>query len=79
MGGQRGLYYSFKNNSQSPCTLKGSPAYVLLNRAGRTIQQTRADNTGAAVTLAPGGKAFFSVSYHSCEFMKGATEHHGPC
>lgn len=79
MGGQRGLYYSFKNNSQSPCTLKGSPAYVLLNRAGRTIQQTRADNRGEPVTLAPGGKAFFSVSYHSCEFMKGATEHHKPC
>ncbi|MFL6334988.1 MAG: DUF4232 domain-containing protein [Pyrinomonadaceae bacterium] len=79
MGGQRGLFYSFKNNSQSPCTLKGTPAYVLLSRAGRTIQKVRADNSGDAVTLAPGGRAFFSVSYHSCEFIKGATEHHGPC
>lgn len=79
MGGQRGLYYSFKNNSQSPCTLKGSPAYVLLDRAGRMIQQTRSDDGGDVVTLAPGGKAFFSVSYHSCEFIKGATDRHRPC
>src|SRR5258706_6401757 len=34
MGGQRGEYYSFKNNAPSHCTLKGSPGFVLLGRAG---------------------------------------------
>ena len=62
MGGQRGEYYSFKNNSQSPCTLKGSPTFVLLDGAGRRIPRqkiTQADG-GETVTLAPGGKAVFT-------------------
>ena len=74
MGGQRGEYYSFKNNSQSPCTLKGSPTFVLLDAAGHRIPRqklTQADG-GETVTLAPGGKAFFSIDYRSCSFARGA-------
>ena len=88
MGGRRSVFYSFKNNSQSPCTLKGYPAYVLLDRAGRPIQPRRAagksakddpDEQAKAVTLAPGGKVFFSVDYSSCESTNGATGRHTRC
>lgn len=75
MGGQRGEYYSFKNSSQSPCTLKGSPTFVLLDRAGRRIpgqKITHTNDPGTDVTLAPGGKAFFSIDYRSCSFSRGA-------
>ncbi|HXM50589.1 MAG TPA: DUF4232 domain-containing protein [Pyrinomonadaceae bacterium] len=75
MGGQRGQYYSFKNNAPSPCTLKGSPGFVLLGRAGYRIpgqKITHNDGPGTDVTLAPGGKAFFSIDYRSCLFARGA-------
>jgi len=71
MGGRRSLFYSFKNNSQSPCTLEGWPGYVLLDGAGRPLKVTSAGGEGEpddpkAVTLAPEGKAFFSVNYTLC-------------
>jgi Domain of unknown function (DUF4232) len=71
MGGRRSLFYSFKNNSQSPCTLAGWPAYVLLDGAGHKIKPNMPPGEGVPddpkpVTLAPGGKAFFSVNYTSC-------------
>jgi hypothetical protein len=75
MGGQKGEYYSFKNNSQSPCTLKGYPGVVLLDRAGRRIpgqKVTHNDDPGTDVTLQPGGKAFFTINYRSCSFARGA-------
>src|SRR6266404_2735867 len=74
-GGQRGEYYSFKNNAPSPCTLKRSPGFVLLDRAGRRIpgqKITHNDDPGTDVTLAPGGKAFFTIEYRSCSFARGA-------
>lgn len=75
MGGKRTVFYSFKNNSQSPCKLQGWPSYVLLDRAGRTIKPPMPPGEGVAddpkpVTLAPGGKAFFAVNYTSCESIK---------
>jgi len=80
MGGRRSLFYSFKNNSQSPCTLDGWPGYVLLDGAGRPLKVTSAGGEGEpddpkAVTLAPQGKAFFAVNYTSCSF---ATRHDSP-
>ena len=69
MGGQRGEYYSFKNDSQSPCTLKGAPTFALLDSAGHKIpgqKVTQTDDPAETVTLQPGGKALFSIDYRSC-------------
>lgn len=83
MGGQRGVWYSFRNTSQSSCTLKGYPAVTLLDRAGhglRRIHVKHNDEGETEVTLAPGEKAFFSIVYRSCEFLKGAgVRHRRPC
>jgi hypothetical protein len=38
MWGRVSLFYSFKNNSQSLCTLRGWPRYVLLDGAGRPLK-----------------------------------------
>ena len=65
MGGARSEYYSFKNDSQSPCRLKGFPAFVLLNSAGQKIpgqKVTQNEDPAEDLTLQPGGKAFFSGS-----------------
>jgi hypothetical protein len=75
MGGQTGEYYSFKNGSQSPCTLKGAPTIALLDGAGHKIPGQKAmqsEDTAETVTLQPGGKAFFSIDYRSCEVMRKA-------
>src|SRR3954451_3692165 len=37
MGGVRSVNYTFTNTSSTPCTLKGYPGFVLLNRAGRPV------------------------------------------
>src|SRR5690242_10809785 len=37
MGGVRGVNYTFTNTSSTPCTLKGYPALVLLNKAGQPV------------------------------------------
>lgn len=71
MGGRRSVFYSFKNNSKAPCTLEGWPGYILLDGAGHPLKPKSAGGEGEpddpkAVTLAPGGKAFFSVNYTSC-------------
>ena len=75
MGGQRGEYFSLKNDSQSPCTLKGVPTLVLLNGAGHKIPGQKVkptDDPAESVTLQPGGKAFFSIAYRSCSVARGA-------
>ena len=75
MGGQRGEYYSFKNDSQSPCTLKGAPTFALLDSAGHKIpgqKVTQTDDPAETVTLQPGGKAFFSIDYRSCSVTRKA-------
>lgn len=71
MGGRRSLFYSFKNNSKSPCTLEGWPRYVLLNGDGHQLKAKNMAGEGVPddpkpVTLSPGGKAFFSVNYTTC-------------
>jgi hypothetical protein len=71
MGGRRSLFYSFKNNSQSPCTLAGWPVYVLLDGKGHPLKVVSSGGEGEPnapkpVTLAPAGKAFFAVNYTSC-------------
>lgn len=75
--GQRYVSYSFKNQSPSPCTLSGFPGFALLDRAGRKIRRqsiTHIPDPVTAVTLAPGGKAFFNIHYSAC--MTGGTP---PC
>jgi len=75
MGGQRGEYYSFKNDSPSPCTLKGAPTFALLDTAGHKIsgqKVTPTDDPAETVTLQPGGKAFFSIGYRSCSVARKA-------
>ena len=75
MGGARSEYYSFKNDSQSPCRLKGFPAFVLLNSAGQKIpgqKVTQNEDPAEDLTLQPGGKAFFSIDYRSCSVLRNA-------
>ena len=71
MGGRRSVFYSFKNNSQTPCKLEGWTRYVLLDAAGRPLKLQNMSGEGVPddpkpVTLAPGGKAFFSLNYTTC-------------
>ena len=67
MGGHDLIDYAFKNNSSSPCTLKGYPRYELLDRSGKVRRHGRAINSQQLlgddkkepprlVTLAPGRK-----------------------
>ena len=82
--GEKRVFYSFKNNSQAPCTLRGWPVYVLLDRAGHPIKPQNMAAEGVAnepdaVTLAPGGKAFFSVDYTPCSSTTGASGRHKRC
>jgi hypothetical protein len=84
MGGKRSIFYSFKNTSQKPCTLQGWPYYMLLDSAGRKIKPPMPPGEGVAdepkpVTLAPGGKAFFSVNYTSCESITITSGSRKPC
>lgn len=67
--GQRYVTYAFRNVSASPCTLRGFPAFTLLNRYGRPMagqSVTRTDETQSPVRLAPGKKAFFNIHYSAC-------------
>jgi hypothetical protein len=84
MGGRISVYYSFRNNSKSPCTLNGTPAVVLIDRAGRRLK-TKVEEypepgiQPKTVTLAPGGKAFFEVRYSSCGVSNQFVEHKSRC
>jgi Protein of unknown function (DUF4232) len=67
--GQRAVTYAFTNTSSRPCTLSGYPGFVLLNRAGRRLRGVHIVRTGdpaQVVTLAPGGNAWFNITYSSC-------------
>lgn len=67
--GQRFVTYSFKNLSATPCTLSGFPAFTLLDSHGHRLHGqsiTHNSDPVTAVTLAPGGKAFFTIHYSSC-------------
>jgi hypothetical protein len=67
--GQRDITYAFTNNSSSPCMLSGYPGFVLLNHAGQRMPGqsiTHNSDPATVVTLAPHGKAFFTIHFSSC-------------
>lgn len=75
MGGVRTVYYAFKNQSSSPCTLIGYPRFELLDRSGKVRPRGRATNsrqmpgeetkyTPKLVTIEPGKEASFSIYYN---------------
>jgi hypothetical protein len=86
MGGHDLIDYALRNNSSSPCTLKGYPRFELLDRSGKVRRHGRAinsqhlpgDETKEApqlVTLEPGKEAGFRVYYNN-----GGAGHMGkPC
>jgi hypothetical protein len=86
MGGHDLIDYALRNNSSSPCTLKGYPRYELLDRSGKVRRRGRAINSPQLpgdetkvppqlVTLEPGKEASFRVYYNS-----GGAGHMGkPC
>jgi hypothetical protein len=76
MGGHNTIDYAFKNDSSSPCTLKGYPRFELLDRSGRVPARGRAINSQQLpgdetrqpprlVNLAPGQEALFQVYYNN--------------
>jgi hypothetical protein len=75
--GNRAVNYAFTNTSTSPCTLSGSPGFVLLNRAGQPLHGThitkdtgtyfQPEEAAQTVTLPPGGTAWFQIAYRACE------------
>lgn len=76
MGGLNTIEYAFKNNSSSPCTLKGYPHYELLDKSGKLRPRGRAINSQQLpsdeakqppqlVTIEPGKEAWFGVYYNS--------------
>jgi hypothetical protein len=86
MGGHDLIDYALRNNSSSPCTLKGFPRYELLDRSGKVRRRGRAINSQQLpgddkkeppqlITLEPGKEAGFRVYYNS-----GGAGHIGkPC
>lgn len=86
MGGHDLIDFAFKNNSSSPCTLKGYPRYELLDRSGKVRRRGRAMNSQhlpgdetkeppQLITLEPGKEAGFRVYYNN-----GGAGHMGkPC
>lgn len=76
MGGVRIVNYTFTNTSSTPCTLKGYPALVLLNKAGKPVPGKHTVNKAkmfsdsgpvpqALVTLEPGKTAMFLIYYNN--------------
>jgi len=84
MAGHRSIYFSLRNKSQSPCTLKGTAVVAMYNRAGSRMK-SKQDKGGfddmkpQVVTLAPGKKAFFGINYASCIAQSEATQHKTRC
>jgi hypothetical protein len=67
--GQRGVIFAFTNTSSKPCTLSGYPRFTMLNKAGRPLRGGHVDRDGGTVelvTLSPGGKAWFAITYSAC-------------
>ena len=76
MGGEHLVLYAWRNNSSTPCTLKGYPRYDLLDKLGAVRPRGRAINSkqlpgdeallpAELVTIAPGTEAWFRVHYNS--------------
>jgi len=75
MGGKRYLKFVFTNISDQPCTLKGFPTFVVLNKAGKSMKgvsytndfpngPTEENRKPKLVTLEPGKTAWFQVYYN---------------
>jgi hypothetical protein len=76
MGGVRIVNYTFTNKSSTPCTLKGYPALVLLNKAGQPVPGKHTVNKAkmfsdtdpvppTLVTLEPSKTAMFLIYYNN--------------
>ncbi|MEQ1604376.1 MAG: DUF4232 domain-containing protein [Pyrinomonadaceae bacterium] len=87
MGGKRYQKFVFTNLSDKPCTLRGFPTFVVLNKAGKALANGKAkysndypngpaerDRKPVAVTLAPGKTAWFQIYYNDGM----ALDHKGP-
>ena len=83
MGGRRSEYFSFRNDSRSTCTLKGTPGVALFDGGGRRMNvlvgKDKETEPPKAVTLEPGGKAFFGFDYTSCAGQNQAVERKSRC
>lgn len=77
MGGKRYQTFVFTNLSDKPCTLRGFPTFVVLNRAGKPLANGKAKYSNdypngltvenqkpVAVTLEPGKTAWFQIYYN---------------
>jgi hypothetical protein len=67
--GQRAVIFAFTNTALSPCTLYGHPGFSMLNRAGQPLRGAHVGKNGEeaqVVTLAPGGKAWFEITFSAC-------------
>jgi len=74
MGGENLIVYALRNNSSTPCTLRGYPRYELLDKRGQLTarainsRQLPGDDTRLMpqlVTVEPGNEAWFRVHYNS--------------
>jgi len=87
MGGKRYQKFIFTNMSDQPCTLRGFPTFVVLNKAGQALANGKAkysneypnglaesDRKPVAVTLEPGKTAWFQIYYNDGM----ALDHKGP-
>ncbi|MFT3743286.1 MAG: DUF4232 domain-containing protein [Pyrinomonadaceae bacterium] len=77
MGGKRYQKFVFENLSDKPCTLRGFPTFVVLNKSGKALANGKAKYSNdfpngpdaehmkpAAVTLEPGKTAWFQIYYN---------------
>ena len=77
MGGKRYQKFVFTNLADQPCTLRGFPTFVVLNRAGKALANGKAKYSNdfpngpapenmkpVAVTLEPGKTAWFQIYYN---------------
>jgi hypothetical protein len=77
MGGKRYQKFVFTNMSDQPCTLRGFPTFVTLNRAGKALANgkakysndypngmTEGEGKPVAVMLEPGKTAWFQIYYN---------------
>jgi hypothetical protein len=76
MGGHNLIDYAFKNNSSSPCMLKGYPRFELLDKSGKVRRRGRALNSQhlpgdetkeppQLIMLEPGKEAGFRVYFNN--------------
>jgi Protein of unknown function (DUF4232) len=75
--GHRFNQYAFKNGGTTSCTLRGYPGALLLNKRGHAILSPRARvghwtvTRVHTVTLGPGKRAFFTLTWAAGPFCPG--------